>query len=69
MVSRKPKEENVLRRKWCSETLCQVFLKVQENEDREMTVGFSIMEIHGDFDAAVFSNMLGTETLFKWVKV
>lgn len=40
-----------------------------ENGDREMTVGFSIMEIHDDLDGAVFSDMVGTETLFKWVKV
>lgn len=43
-------------------------MKVQKDGDRAVTVGLSIMESHSDFDGAVFSDMVGTETLFKWVE-
>lgn len=45
-----------------------MLLKVQKDGDRAVTVGLSIMEIHSDLDGAVFSDMVGTETLFKWVE-
>lgn len=39
-----------------------------EGWGQRVTVGLSIMEIHSDFDGAVFSDMVGTETLYKWVE-
>ena len=63
-MSRKPKEESVLRKtEWSA-----VSGASEGAGGWGQTVGLSVRKTGSDLDRAIFSDMGGTETLFKWVE-